>query len=267
MSSSTNIVVGLACIFIDLGVLTLTALALGGGTWIEEVREQGDFFTRAQNSYHDMAMFSNNMDLTSIGMWRYFTQPGVSFPLPFRDPEILAGTFAFIGSLLCGCAAVVMLSFQIMGVHSNSAALSLTILWSFFFQSSLLLVGDSVVLYYFQSTFEYESLGHSHHEGWVAFSLSLLNITAACFRLYTATQAIQSPLDTMEVRSEYMDAARAVELARRNSYNGATFRVLQSPPTSGTHNSNSSNMGANYRWSDIDLLHHRMSEKRYLQNA
>ena len=90
MSNSTNIVVGLACIFIDLGVLTLTALALGGGTWIEEVREQGDFFTRAQNSYHDMAMFSNNMDLTGIGMWRYFTQPGVSFPLPFRGTQKLS---------------------------------------------------------------------------------------------------------------------------------------------------------------------------------
>ena len=90
MSNSANIVVGLACIFIDLGVLTLTALALGGGTWIEEVREQGDFFTRAQNSYHDMAMFSNNMDLTSIGMWRYFTQPGVSFPLPFRGTQKLS---------------------------------------------------------------------------------------------------------------------------------------------------------------------------------
>ncbi len=82
MSSAVNILLSIVATLFCIVALCMTSLALGGGTWIQEIQNQGDFFSRASYSYED-SMFANE-DLLSMGMWRYFTAPGVSNPLPFR---------------------------------------------------------------------------------------------------------------------------------------------------------------------------------------
>ena len=76
--------------------LVLGSLALGGGTWLEDVRQDGDYFTRVQSGYNN---YQPNFigELHSMGMWRYFSEPGVSNPLPIRGQ---AGTLYLCNSLL-----------------------------------------------------------------------------------------------------------------------------------------------------------------------
>ena len=81
--SATNTFSGVCILICTLVVLIFVSLALGGGTWIEGIDNEGDFFTRASYTYKDIALISDGR-LLSMGMWRYFTEPGVSAPLPFR---------------------------------------------------------------------------------------------------------------------------------------------------------------------------------------
>ncbi|XP_075241787.1 uncharacterized protein LOC142336746 isoform X2 [Convolutriloba macropyga] len=263
MSDALGAFAGVACVFIDVAVLVLTGIALGGGVWVEKIDDAGDFFTRAAMSYKGAGLFSNG-DLTSMGMWRYFSEPGLSSPLPFRDPELMAGTACYIGSQVFGASSIILISFQVMGLYTHSVSLSLTILWTFFFQS------NSVVVHYFQTTFQYEKVGRSQHVAWASFGVSVLNILIASFRLYLSITNNQQS-ETEATNSNAISPPMSNELRRQLSY----MQALSLSPGSGdippltsrkiSSNGNRVSTGGgngtlvNYRWSDLDMsvAHHR----------
>ena len=82
-----NVGVSLFMVVTQVVTIVLGALALGGGTWIEGVENRGDYFTRIQSTDNSHAYMSDG-DMHSMGMWRYFTKPGVSNPLPLRGTLI-----------------------------------------------------------------------------------------------------------------------------------------------------------------------------------
>ena len=63
--------------------IIMTCLALGGGTWIQEVDNDGDYFTRVSfDSYSVSSMITDQIE--SIGLWRYFFDNDRSNPLPTK---------------------------------------------------------------------------------------------------------------------------------------------------------------------------------------
>ncbi|XP_075241805.1 uncharacterized protein LOC142336775 [Convolutriloba macropyga] len=169
-------------ILCQIVVLILAALALGGGTWIEDVEDSGDYFTRIQSGYGQGVQFATG-DFHSIGMWRYFHEPGQSNPLPSRDPELTTGTACYVLALSLGCLCIVLLSYQLMGIGHNSLTVTLSIFWVVFFEFVMLLTATTVVLNYFKHTFRYERLGHSHHMAWISFSFSCLALLLSVIRV------------------------------------------------------------------------------------
>ncbi len=106
--------------------------------------------------------------------------------------------------------------------------------------AALSLVGNSVVVYYFQSTFTYEGLGHSHHLCWVGFSFSAISVLIAVAKLYLSIQA----------RSQLQRGYDSKTDSDRRK--GSMMRPL-SPRSGGTNNSNnSSNLG--YKLTELDMM-------------
>ena len=72
-------------ILAEIVSLIMTCLALGGGTWIQQVQSDGDYFLRVSYGEYSISSMIND-EIESIGLWRYFYENDRSNPLPTKGP-------------------------------------------------------------------------------------------------------------------------------------------------------------------------------------